>query len=504
MPDKDNEIKLKRVIGLNDAVLLIFGVIIGSGIFISPTGVLSELKSVSTTLIVWAVCGVISLIGAFCFAELANLVPKAGSGYAYLYEAFKDTNRFGDLPAFLSAWLSTLAITPGCITVIALTSSEYLCRAIFGRCYISQTVVNLIAALLIISCIVINCYSVKWSSRINNVFSVGKIAGLVLITGFGVYYLAIGKIDNLQPDFEKTSSNAVSWASAFYIGLYSYDGWYAINNVVEEVKNPKRNLPLAIFISLTLITVLYLLVNVSYLTLLSAEQMMSTPAVALKWADIAFGQYYSFIILIAVFIANYGSVLSIMLSNTRISFAAARDSNLPKILSMLDADHLTPTPSILLTGLISLLMLISSDIYGLIDFFSFFIWFFYGLNITALLVIKYKKKKQQKNVAEKIEDDEDDDSRFNFELPIIFPIIMIVFSFGLMIVSLFQPNWRHLIAVLFTLSGLVYYFPFVYLKLDFRFLNKLSEWMQIFFNVIAETTCETSEQTVELKSTVEI
>ena len=83
-------------------------------------------------------------------------------------------------------------------------------------------------------------------------------------------------------------------------------------------------------------------------------------------------------------------------------------------------------------------------------------------------------------------------------------VIMIVFSFGLMIVSLFQPNWRHLIAVLFTLSGLVYYFPFVYLKLDFRFLNKLSEWMQIFFNVIAETTSETSEQTVELKSTIEI
>jgi len=118
--------------------------------------------------------------------------------------------------------------------------------------------------------------------------------------------------------------------------------------VVEEVKNPKRNLPLSITISLALITILYLMVNISYLTLLSADQMLATSAVALTWADIAFGDF-SVIILVAVLIANYGSLLSIMLSSTRITYAAARDSNLPFILSMIDVNYLTPTPSILIT-----------------------------------------------------------------------------------------------------------------------------------------------------------
>ena len=90
------------------------------------------------------------------------------------------------------------------------------------------------------------------------------------------------------------------------------------------------------------------MVNVSYLTLLSADQMLATSAVALTWADIAFGDF-SVIILVAVFIANYGSLLSIMLSSTRITYAAARDSNLPFILSMIDVNYLTPTPSILIT-----------------------------------------------------------------------------------------------------------------------------------------------------------
>ena len=117
--------------------------------------------------------------------------------------------------------------------------------------------------------------------------------------------------------------------------------------MVEEVKNPKRNLPLSIVISLVLITILYVMVNVSYLTLLSADQMLATTAVALTWADIAFANY-SFIILVAVFIANYGSMLSIMLSSTRLTFAAARDSNLPILLSMIDVNYLTPKPSILI------------------------------------------------------------------------------------------------------------------------------------------------------------
>lgn len=156
----------------------------------------------------------------------------------------------------------------------------------------------------------------KWSTRINNVFSFGKTAALVLITGFGIYNLIRGRVDNLRPDFEKSERAPFKWATAFYYGLFSYDGWFALNNVTEEIKNPKRNLPLAILISLSLIIVLYIFVNISYLTLLSVDEMLANPAVALDWGEKALGSY-SFVILVSVFISNYGSCLSLMISSTR-------------------------------------------------------------------------------------------------------------------------------------------------------------------------------------------
>ncbi len=312
-------------------------------------------------------------------------------------EAFGKKSKLGNIPAFLSSWLSTLAVTPGTIAVIALTSSEYLFKSIFGDCPMHQSATILLSAIIIISCMVINYYSVKWASRINNIFSLGKIAALVLITGFGIYYLAIGKTQNLNEDFQLTETRPAKWTTAFYLALYSYDGWYSLNTVVEEIKNPRKNLPLSILISLSLIIILYVMVNVSYLTLLTPQEMLSSTAVALSWAEKAFGKY-SFVILIAVFISNYGSCLVLFLCNTRITYAAARDSNLPKILSMINIDHLTPAPSIIATGIIALLMILSSDIYALLEFFTFIIWIFYALNLFALLIIKRRNAKEVANV----------------------------------------------------------------------------------------------------------
>ncbi len=96
------------------------------------------------------------------------------------------------------------------------------------------------AYFLLVFSTVLNCLSVKWSTRINNAFSFGKTAALILITGFGLYYLLIGRVENLRPDFQKSERAPFKWATAFYYGLFSYDGWFALNNVTEEIKNPRR------------------------------------------------------------------------------------------------------------------------------------------------------------------------------------------------------------------------------------------------------------------------
>lgn len=145
----------------------------------------------------------------------------------------------------------------------------------------------------------INCFSVKLSSRINSVFGIGKVVALLIIIVFGIvnlfkgklnglnyFYLiympfSIGKNENLKLDIAISETNPVKYVTAFYYGLFTYDGWSSLNNLTEELKNPRRNLPLAIGISLVSIIFLYLMANISYLTVLSPNEMITSSAVAL-------------------------------------------------------------------------------------------------------------------------------------------------------------------------------------------------------------------------------
>jgi len=139
-------VKLKQSLGLHNAVALIVGIIIGSGIFISPKGVLQEIGSVGGSLIIWAVCGVISLIGALCYAELGTSILRSGGDYAYIRESL------GGLPGFLYLWVAIVVIFPTGNAVAALTFAYYILQPIFPTCEPPESAVRLIAALAICEC----------------------------------------------------------------------------------------------------------------------------------------------------------------------------------------------------------------------------------------------------------------------------------------------------------------------------------------------------------------
>jgi len=133
-------VRLKRTLGLHNGVALIVGHIIGSGIFVSPKGVLQEIGSVGGSLIVWAVCGIISLIGALCYSELGTSVPRSGGDYAYITEAL------GSLPGFLFLWCAVIVLMPTGIAIAALTFAYYILQPIFPSCEPPESAVRLIAA----------------------------------------------------------------------------------------------------------------------------------------------------------------------------------------------------------------------------------------------------------------------------------------------------------------------------------------------------------------------
>lgn len=239
---------LKRTMGLTAAINVIIGVMIGSGIFVSPTKALEYSGSVGMCLVVWAVCGVISLLGALCFAELGTVVPRSGAEYAYLLECFKGMHKFwGPLPAFVCSWVYVVVLRPAEIAVIVLTFAEYAVQPFHHMLGMDEMcdkekddILKLVSLIALALITFINLSSVKLYVRINNIFGVCKVIACLIVIGGGVYELCMGNTKNLSSGFKGTTSNPGFIALAFYNGLWAYDGWSSVTTITEEIKEPEK------------------------------------------------------------------------------------------------------------------------------------------------------------------------------------------------------------------------------------------------------------------------
>ncbi|VDP04275.1 unnamed protein product [Soboliphyme baturini] len=215
----DQRIHLKPKIGLLNSVGIIVGVIIGSGIFVSPTGVIQEAGSVGFSLIVWAMCGVFATLGALCYAELGTSILKSGGDYAYVREAF------GNVPAFLLLWASLVIINPASNAVTALTFANYVLKPFYGHCSIGDIEVRLAAAVILGLLIFINCYSVRLATRTQDVLAFAKVIALIIIIVSGFVWIILGHREQFANPWQGTKANAFSISLAVYQGIYSFAGW---------------------------------------------------------------------------------------------------------------------------------------------------------------------------------------------------------------------------------------------------------------------------------------
>ncbi|XP_018320702.1 Y+L amino acid transporter 2, partial [Agrilus planipennis] len=217
-PTEGGKVELKRKITLLNGVGLIVGTIIGSGIFVSPAGVYQSTESVGVSIIVWTLSGLFSTLGALCYAELGTSITRSGGDYAYIYLAF------GPLAAFVRLWVAILIIRPTTQAIIALTFAQYAVKPFFPDCEPPQNSVRLLAAVCLCLLTAVNCLSVRWSMRIQDVFTVAKLAALVAIILVGVIYLIGGHTEHFEDAFKgKYSPTDISLA--FYSGLFAFGGW---------------------------------------------------------------------------------------------------------------------------------------------------------------------------------------------------------------------------------------------------------------------------------------
>ncbi|KAI7697770.1 amino acid transporter -like protein, partial [Sarcoptes scabiei] len=447
---------LKRRVGFISGTALIVGTMIGSGIFVSPKGVLERSGSIGLSLIIWIGSGLISLLGALCYAELGTLITKSGAEYSYILESF------GGLLAFLFSWISVFVLKPAMLSIICLTLSDYVVQPFFSECQPNDAIIKLITIFFIVTITYVNCYSVNLATSTQNIFTAAKLLAIIIIIGGGIVHILQGHTEYISKGFEGSKFSISDIATAFYSGLWAYDGWNNLNYVTEELINPYRNLPLAIICGIPIVTLCYVLVNISYMSVMSTEDILASDAVAVTWGNKILG-FASIIIPISVALSSFGAGNGSCFTSGRLAFAAAREGHLLDVLSFIDMKRYTPSPALVFNAFLSVILVLPGNIESLIVFFSFTAWLFYGATMLALILLRYKTPYNEKFRPYKV----------HLSLPIIVFIISIYLVIGPIVQN---PQIEYLYATLYIVSGLLFYVPFVKYKLRCRRLINIITW----------------------------
>ncbi|XP_006835370.1 PREDICTED: B(0,+)-type amino acid transporter 1-like [Chrysochloris asiatica] len=462
------KLKLRREIGLWSAVSLMAGSMIGSGIFMSPQGVLVNMGSPGASLIVWAVCGLLAMLGALCYAELGSLVPESGGDYAYILHTF------GSLPAFLVIYMFVLVGRPASIAAVSLSFAKYAVAPFYLGCSSQpQVVVKGVAAMGILLLMLVNCWSSRLSIILMNVCTVAKVLSLLVIIGGGAVVLGEGRghTEVFLHAFDNTTQQAGHIGIAFYQGLWSFDGWNSLNYVMEELRNPHQNLMWALMIAIPLVTVLYILVNISYLLVLSPNEILFSDATAVSWGNQVLGAW-AWLVPVAVVLSTFGSANAAFFSGSRLCYVAGREGHMPQLLSMVHVHHFTPAPALMFTAAVALILIIPGNFSTIVNFLSLIAWLTYGTTISCLLYLRMKDKNLPRP----------------YKVPTFIPVIMFLACVYLVLAPLIDhPQMEFFYIFLFMLSGFLVYFLFIYFQRYPKCLQTATLHLQLLLEVAPTT-----------------
>jgi APA family basic amino acid/polyamine antiporter len=367
-------------IGLFDATMLVMGGIVGAGIFVNPYVVARLVHTPAAILGAWALGGVMALLGAFVYAELAARMPDAGGQYAYLREAYHPSL------AFLYGWVLLLVIQTGGMAAVAVTFAFY-----FVELTALPVAVPAVAALALAALALVNCLGVRAGTAIQSLLMVLKIlAILALVAGAGWYLTRVG--GPVVPSRPAPSTGLVALLTAMVPVLFAYGGWQTANFVAEEVREPRRNLPRALILGVSGVVILYLAVNYVCVRVLGPEGLAATTTPASAVMEAALGRQGARWIAVGIAISTFGFLSQAILTAPRVYFAMARDGLFFRAVGRIDPRRRVPTAAILLQAAMAIVIALSGRYDQILSYVVAMDFLFFGLTATCLFVFRRRER----------------------------------------------------------------------------------------------------------------
>jgi basic amino acid/polyamine antiporter, APA family len=374
---------LLRTLRFRDLLLLFIGSVIGSGIFRAPGPLLRQVDgSVGLALLVWTVGGVLSLLGALTYAELAASNPEAGGLYCYIRDGF------GRMSAFSYGWCLFLVIASGSVAALARVFSEYLAKII----PLSPAAQTFIAVAMIAIVTAVNVWGTRKSSDLQNWTTLVKVGIIVLLSAV---LLSIGHHAREIPAALGVTQHGFGLWSNFGLAmiavLWAYEGWQFGTYSAGEVIDPQKNFPRAFLTGSLILVGLYLLAVVAYLFALGPAGMAASDTIAATAVGTVLGPWAGKVIAFTILISTFSAANSVLLTAPRVFYAMANDNLFFKKLAEVHPRFQTPAAAIIGLGVWSCVLVSAGELGSfkkLIEGVIFIGWIFYGLGAAAIFPIR--------------------------------------------------------------------------------------------------------------------
>jgi APA family basic amino acid/polyamine antiporter len=465
----------KRAMGLVDATAIVVGSMIGSGIFIVSAETARHVGSPGLLLLCWAVAGIMTIVAAICYSELAAMYPKAGGQYVFLREAF------GSLPGFLYGWTLFAVIQSGTIAAVGVAFSKFL--GVFIPALSNKAILfavgdwklsagQLVSVGLIAFLTWLNCRGIQTAKTIQTTFTATKVfavgalivAGLFSVSKFAGAQVNFGSDFWFAPDSPQGAGLIFTTMALAMVGpLFSMDAWNNITFAGEEVKDAEKILPRSLAYGTLIVIGLYMLANLVYLLLIplhgtegattiigrgiqhAAEDRVGTAA-----AEVIFGDIGKYLMAGAIMISTFGCLNGLILAGARVYYAMAKDRLFFQAAGVLDPKTNVPLFGLIIQGVWSALLATSGTYGDLLEYVVFAALLFYVATVAAVMVLRKKKP--------------DVERPYKTPLYPLLPILYLITSVAIMGGQVFAKWQNSGKGLLIILSGLPIYFIWRWLQ----------------------------------------